>query len=161
MENASKALIIAGAILLSILIISLGIMIFNQAKGAMDTSSIDELELQQFNSKFTQYAGDNVRGSTVNTMLNAVVANNMAQDDATRKVEVAFSAGCKDSSGTSLAALGEDGTSAPKVSTGATYKVECKISDKGSDKGLVYAITVARIANDGNAESVTVPNDKD
>ena len=31
MENASKALIIAGAILLAILLISLGIMIFNQA----------------------------------------------------------------------------------------------------------------------------------
>ena len=29
MENASKALIIAGAILLAILLISLGIMIFN------------------------------------------------------------------------------------------------------------------------------------
>ena len=32
MENASKALIIAGAILLAILLISLGIMIFNQAQ---------------------------------------------------------------------------------------------------------------------------------
>ena len=31
MENASKALIIAGAILLAILIISLGIMIYQQA----------------------------------------------------------------------------------------------------------------------------------
>ena len=31
MENASKALIIAGAILLAILIISLGILIFSQA----------------------------------------------------------------------------------------------------------------------------------
>ena len=32
MENASKALIIAGAILLAILIIALGVYIFNQAK---------------------------------------------------------------------------------------------------------------------------------
>ena len=33
MENPSKALIIAGAILLAILLISLGIMIFNQEIG--------------------------------------------------------------------------------------------------------------------------------
>ena len=32
MENASKALIIAGAILLSILLISLGLIVYNQAK---------------------------------------------------------------------------------------------------------------------------------
>ena len=32
MENASKALIIAGAILLAILIISLGLIVYNQAK---------------------------------------------------------------------------------------------------------------------------------
>ena len=34
MENASKALIIAGAILLAILIIALGVFIFNKAKSA-------------------------------------------------------------------------------------------------------------------------------
>ena len=33
MENASKALIIAGAILISILLISLGIIMFNASKG--------------------------------------------------------------------------------------------------------------------------------
>ena len=36
MENASKALIIAGAILISILLISLGIMMFNASKSTTD-----------------------------------------------------------------------------------------------------------------------------
>lgn len=36
MENASKALIIAGAILISILLISLGIIMFNASKGTTD-----------------------------------------------------------------------------------------------------------------------------
>lgn len=36
MENASKALIIAGAILVSILLISLGIVMFNASKGTSD-----------------------------------------------------------------------------------------------------------------------------
>lgn len=36
MENASKALIIAGAILVSILLVSLGIIMFNASKGTTD-----------------------------------------------------------------------------------------------------------------------------
>ena len=46
MENASKALIIAGALLISILLVSLGIMMFNSSKGttdkAGDTSNVLE-----------------------------------------------------------------------------------------------------------------------
>ena len=40
MENASKALIIAGAILLSILIISLGIMVFQNAKSTVGSADM-------------------------------------------------------------------------------------------------------------------------
>ena len=36
MENASKALIIAGAILIAILLISLGIIMFNSSSGTTD-----------------------------------------------------------------------------------------------------------------------------
>ena len=39
MENASKALIIAGAILMSILLISVGILVFNSSKGIADDAS--------------------------------------------------------------------------------------------------------------------------
>lgn len=39
MENASKALIIAGAILISILLISLGIIMFNSSKSTTDQAS--------------------------------------------------------------------------------------------------------------------------
>ena len=46
MENASKALIIAGAILLSILLISLGIMIFTQAQDVISGSGMSKAELQ-------------------------------------------------------------------------------------------------------------------
>ena len=41
MENASKALIIAGAILLSILIIGLGMFIYDQASGAAKGINMD------------------------------------------------------------------------------------------------------------------------
>jgi len=42
MENASKALIIAGAILLSILLIGLGMMVYSKAKGTLDDTGIDD-----------------------------------------------------------------------------------------------------------------------
>ena len=59
MENASKALIIAGAILLSILLISLGIMVYNNAKGTVNDANLDTESIQTFNGKFTQYCGNN------------------------------------------------------------------------------------------------------
>ena len=64
MENASKALIIAGAILLSILLISLGIVIFNQAKDVVSGSGMTQAEQQSFNAKFTQYQGTQ-KGSAI------------------------------------------------------------------------------------------------
>lgn len=81
MENASKALIIAGAILLSILIIGLGMMIFNQARDAMDTSAVDQLQVQQYNADFEAYKGTAVKGSTVRTLWDKVEAHNRSYVD--------------------------------------------------------------------------------
>ena len=79
MENASKALIIAGAILLSILLISLGIIIFNQAKDVVSGSGMTQAEVQSFNSKFTQYEG-NIKGSAVRSMVQEVMSNNNSEE---------------------------------------------------------------------------------
>ena len=57
MENASKALIIAGAILLAILIIGLGMLIYSRSSGALDTSTIDQQKVQAYNSPYEQYFG--------------------------------------------------------------------------------------------------------
>ena len=75
MENASKALIIAGAILLSILIIALGVYIFNMAKSSVNTDTLDSLDISTFNSQFTQYEGDQL-GSSVKSLLTAIIASN-------------------------------------------------------------------------------------
>lgn len=79
MENASKALIIAGAILLSILLISLGIIIFNQAKDVVSGSGMTQAEVQSFNAKFTQYIGAQ-KGSTIRSMVQEVMANNNSSE---------------------------------------------------------------------------------
>ena len=85
MENASKALIIAGAILLSILIIALGIYVFNMAKGATNTDQLDTVQKQSFNSQFTQYKGQ-VKGGTVQELINLVMSNNTKYKDSVDRI---------------------------------------------------------------------------
>ena len=88
MENASKALIIAGAILLSILLISLGIMIFNQAQDTINNSGMSQAEKSAFNQKFIKYEGDNQKGSVVKSLLQEVIATNSDPNNATRQITI-------------------------------------------------------------------------
>ena len=81
MENASKALIIAGAILLSILIISLGIMVYNNAKSTVSDANLSSEQAQTYNSKFTMYAGADIPAANVNSLVAAVNANNATNDN--------------------------------------------------------------------------------
>lgn len=76
MENASKALIIAGAILLAILIISLGLLVYNQAKETVGSVNLDQQEIEVFNSKFTSFEGTGKSGSQVNSLISTVIASN-------------------------------------------------------------------------------------
>ena len=128
MENASKALIIAGAILLAILIISLGIMIYNQASGVVNNNAMTEVEVTSFNQKFEQYFGENVRGANVNSLVNAVRTNNMSTDDASQKVTINGTAG-----------LTADGSE--RAATGQTYHVY--VPDNGyTTGGLIKTISI-------------------
>lgn len=81
MENASKALLIAGAILLSILLITLGIMVFSNAKGTINDVNLDAQQVQAFNSKFIMYCGNKVSAAKVNALVEAVTANNARNTD--------------------------------------------------------------------------------
>ena len=78
MENASKALLIAGAILIAILLISIGMMIFGNIGGFTDTATqqTDIMQVQMFNKQFEQYAGKNVSGSNVKALVSNIKANN-------------------------------------------------------------------------------------
>ena len=133
MENASKALIIAGAILLAILIISLGILIYNQAAGIANGNSMSEVEITQFNTQFTQYEGKQ-SGTTVRSLLQKVISNNLNADDESKQVEVYLN-------GSSI--LGEDETEIPtsSIPTGETFTVSFVYGTSGAkDAGLVTRI---------------------
>ena len=77
MENATKALLIAAAVLVVILIISLGVGIFNVASESAGNVNLTQQEVQAFNQQFVQYEGEAKRGTEVNAMLKAVLQSNI------------------------------------------------------------------------------------
>ena len=78
MENASKALIIAGAILLAILLISLGIYIFSQAQSVVNDSGFTKAEITTFNSQFLKYDGEQ-KGTAVKSLITEVITSTYGQ----------------------------------------------------------------------------------
>ena len=80
MENASKALIIAASVLVAILIVAMGVRIFNQAQNSADTTSLDATEINIFNSKFERYSGNQI-GSQVKSLISFAISNASTNKD--------------------------------------------------------------------------------
>ena len=133
MENASKALIIAGAILLAILLISLGIMIFTQAQDTVSGSGMSEAEVTAFNQKFTKYEGT-VKGSMVKSLVQEVRANNA--NKANDEKQVYLKGACV-----------EGGT---ETTNGTTEPTTSKIVNTDT-----YTVTVTKY-NDGRVSLITI-----
>ena len=122
MENASKALIIAGAILLAILLISLGIMIFNQAQDTVNNSGMSQAEKTAFNNKFLKYEGEKQKGSVVKSLINEIIASNQDSNNSERNVEIR-------KNGDSPVAANSFGTSS--ILTTKSYAVRMEYNDQG------------------------------
>lgn len=138
MENASKALIIAGAILISILLITVGIMVISSTDGITDEmgSSMSEMEIQSFNSKFTGYEADKQKASQVKALLDKVSATNTS-NEATSSSDAKFvSISFKVGNNTPITDVD---TARQSVKTTKTYKVKCT---KDTNTGLVNLITI-------------------
>ena len=74
MDNASKALIIAGAVLIAVMLVSVGVMIYNQAAGVIGQgqSNMDALEITMANQPYTQYEGANKNRNAVGQLLDTI-----------------------------------------------------------------------------------------
>lgn len=132
MENATKALLIAAAVLIAVLIISLGVIVYNKASEAVTgAGDLGEYQTKQFNEKFTKYQSENATGADVNAMLTTVFNHNNSQPGTETCVEV---------TGAATVAKSNEITSTPtKVSTGARYTITCSVDPKSK---LVSTITV-------------------
>lgn len=125
MENASKALIMAGSILIAIIIISLGIVVFRKMAGNVENeSSLTKEQMASFNSKISPYIGESVSGAQVNALMQLVRTINQKaenEDDTVRKITISYN--------------GNDGIT--RVDTGNFYIVEGDYKD-----GLLTIIRV-------------------
>ena len=123
MENASKALLIAGAILIVIVLISVGMLIVNSTQDV--TSEAEQTAASQandtFNRQFTQFEGKQ-KGSTCKSLKTAVESSNGAHDT-DHKVTLSLEA--------------EDGNWG-SVSNTKTYTVTINYTN-----GLVSTITIS------------------
>lgn len=89
MENATKALMIAGAVLIAIMIISIGMLIYQNSVGTVNNaiSRMSQQEKQIFNAQFESYEGVQ-KGSNVKTLISAIITSNtqMVLEDTTEKL---------------------------------------------------------------------------
>ena len=126
MENASKALIIAGAILLSILIIGLGMMVFNQAKNAISGASLNSEKIQAINYKFEVYGGTK-KGTEIRSLLDLVKNNNLTADNS-ETYEIVVK---KNTENTEIKDASAINTLKTKVKNGNSYTVTFGYSTDG------------------------------
>ena len=133
MENASKALIIAGAILVSILLITIGVLVINLINPVTDETgrTAEGYAVQQFNSQFTGYEGNGVPASQVRALRSAINSSNAAHPD--HQVNA----------GTADAALGLAAWDA--LAANQTYTVELVYGTQvGVDAGYVVGANVTQ-----------------
>ena len=78
MENATKALIIAGSILIVIVLIALGISILSSTSDVTDQvdSVSDSMAQSVFNSQFNSYFGNSISGTQTKALVQKVISNN-------------------------------------------------------------------------------------
>lgn len=142
MENASKALIIAGAILLAILIIGLGMFIYNQAADTLDGAQLDGQKVDSYNREFLQYEGTK-QGSQVKTLLNNIKAHNRKAEDASQVIiatEEEYESNAKVSAPSEESKEDvDDGISGIKILSAKTYNITFAYDP---DSGYVTAVGI-------------------
>lgn len=136
MENASKALIIAGAILLAIIIIGIGVYVVNQGRASIQSTNLDATAVEAYNTKFQAYEGKNVKGAQVKSLLDLVRASNVTSDDETLAPEITVTFGS-----TSAKTSTELGSLKNEIKNGSYYTVS--MSSYDSSTGYVTGISIA------------------
>lgn len=78
MENASKALVMAGSILIGLLVLGALILLFNNLSSYQnaDIQNIRQAQVVEFNNQFTTYIREDVRGNELYSLLNRIIDYN-------------------------------------------------------------------------------------
>lgn len=91
MENASKALIMAGGVLISIIIISAVVMVYsNMRQGSqMQDEALKAEQVSKFNMQYTSYE-KNIRGVDLMSLINMAEDNNSKYDSDMMDITIEF-----------------------------------------------------------------------
>ena len=139
MENASKALIIAGSILVSIVIISLGVMIVSGVTTTIqDGANLSEQEIETYNQPFQAYEGTK-SGTQVKALLDKVRTHNLnnPDDESRHIIAQASDATGVTAAPTKLVTPAEINTLKATVRAGKTYTVTLGYD---TNSGLIVAV---------------------
>lgn len=141
MENASKALIIAGSILVSIMIIGLGVVIYQRASGVTSSADFSDSKAQAQNGKFEDYYGKNVSASDVKTLLTSIRSNNITSttSDEAKTIYVYYGGTMYGDDNHTIADLQK------AIQSGRTYVVEA-----ANGKALKNEDTIGQTPNDSD-----------
>ena len=144
MENATKALLIAAAVLIAIIIISFGLTVVRQGQQSVQDADLSEAEVTTFNSKFTVFEGTNKSTSNVNAMLDAVLGHNNNEKASGKGNYVKVDLKTKETTKTLIAK--EAVSSVEKLSGNNYYNVQCTYVN-----GIVDTITITGIGTNAPA----------
>lgn len=162
MENASKALIIAGAILLSILIIAIGMYIYTSAQANVNNSltNMETSEIEGFNSTFSSYEGVQT-GSSCKALIGRLISNAKTYKEEPAKIpSVSYNTSQTNA---------EVGKNSDQDNTYAAVTVENQTADyvtflntlnKGFDSKHPYRV-VLTMSTEGVIAGVTINYDRD
>ena len=90
MENATKALLMGGAILIAILLISIGVLLFQSTddiRGEANTS-MSTAAVGAFNTKFTPYIGKGKSAEQTKALISLINANNANSSHNVKMVDI-------------------------------------------------------------------------
>ena len=150
MENASKALIIAGAILLAIAIIGVGMHVFGNARDAVSDTGLTDQQADSYNQKFTNYAGTQ-RGSNVKTMCNTIANHNRTASDDSEVVAIVYD---------STATGEKDATEVAAAASSESYAKDTaditSVRDDDIQSGASYTITFNYDSTSGKVTEVHI-----
>lgn len=176
MENASKALLIAGAILICILLIAIGMYIYNSAQGTIQTaaSQMGQQEKEMYNAMIRKYLGNSKKGTDVKQMIEDIInQNNQYVNESGKFISIhvdtvdgyntktnlenvtkaanIYEASTGDNTQEKInAATDEYRILKQKISAGRNYKVTESTTD-----GIIYAVTIDQVTKATTTPSST------
>lgn len=118
-------------IVIALILPLIDLLLYRNNDGCM----YDEVEIQEFNSKFDNYVGASIRGTQVNALINTVNMNNSTTEYEERQVLLEGDS----------AEMEIDGAYSAKAITGKQYNVEVT---EYSECGLIKRIKITEVVEE-------------